>query len=491
MADQTTDLQGQISINPSINISDSGPCKKKISIEISENDIRSNLESQFKNLRKMAQVPGFRVGRAPLRLVEKRFGKEVNQQLKLRLIAEAAEKAIKDNKLDTLGEPDINHENIQLPAGGPMNFEFEVEVKPQFELPELEGIAVERPILEVTDAQIEQELDNLRRDFGTWEVKQGSVLEDDQIIADIKLTYQDAEGKQQQQTVENSEVFIRSGTCFAGHVPVENLAELFKGATVGDTRETSTDVPNTFFNETYRGKKVDVSITVKEIKTLKPAEMNEEFFRRFGMSDATELKNVLRERTESHILQQQRTAMADTIYNYLLKNTTFDLPASLVAQQGLVLLQRQYTRLLLRGVPKEEISKQMEQLRSAGETQAAAQLKLLFIIDKLAEKLGVQVEPEEINGHIAQVAIQRNMRPEKLREQMAKDGSLSQFIMELRASKCVDKILETAKITDVRLEDKTDKKETSEQDSAHPGKKTGETRKKTAAKRTKKKESDE
>ena len=96
----------------------------------------------------------------------------------------------------------------------------------------------------------------------------------------------------------------------------------------------------------------------------------------------------------------------------------------------------------------------MEQLRAGSEEQAKEQLKTFFIMDKVAEKLGIEVTEEEINGHIASVAVQRGQRPEKMKEQMERDGSLAQFRLDIRQSKCIDKLLESARITERAAEEK-------------------------------------
>ncbi|MHC4585321.1 MAG: trigger factor, partial [Planctomycetota bacterium] len=110
-----------------VTIEEAGPCKKKVSIEIPEEAVKMATDKQYENLRKDALVPGFRKGRAPRRLLEKRFGKDMTEQVKLTLLAEASESALKDNELDTLGEPDIDFEKIEMPAEGPLKFDFEVE----------------------------------------------------------------------------------------------------------------------------------------------------------------------------------------------------------------------------------------------------------------------------------------------------------------------------------------------------------------------------
>ncbi len=127
-----------------VTIEEAGPCKKKIIVEIPQKTIENATDGQYHTLRKDAQVPGFRKGRSPRRLLEKRFGKEVTEKVKLQLLADASESAIKDNDINVLRDPDIDFETIELPATGPLKFDFEIEVRHEFELPMLERIAVKK-----------------------------------------------------------------------------------------------------------------------------------------------------------------------------------------------------------------------------------------------------------------------------------------------------------------------------------------------------------
>ena len=146
--------------------------------------------------------------------------------------------------------------------------------------------------------------------------------------------------------------------------------------------------------------------------------------------------------------------MSQQIYRYLLDNTDFDLPVDVVAEHSTSLLQRQYSSLLMRGLAREQIEEQMEQLRAGSEQQAKEQLKTFYIMDKISEELKIDVSEEEINGHIAQLAIQRGQRPERLREEMVRDGSLAQFRLQVRENKCIAKLLESAEITEIKPEKK-------------------------------------
>ncbi len=435
----------------SITVEDSGACKKKITIEVPAEKIKAALDKKYTELRKEAQVPGFRKGRAPLRLLEKRFGTDITGQAKLELMVEASQQAIKDNNLDILGDPDIDHEKVELPESGPMKFEFTVEVRPEFELPELEGIEIEKPTAEVTDEKVEQELAQMCRRAGVWTPKDAPVADEDQVIADVVLI---TEGLADHERLDNTEIFIRKPG-FIARVPVENLHELLIGAKSGDVRKTTIEVPATFYNERYRGKKVDIEITIKDIKELKPAELDAEFLARYGYESIDQLKDSFRNNLVEQSQREARSAMSDQVYHYLLEHTKLDLPAAVVADQSLSLLQRQYSNLLMRGMTREQVDQQMDQLRASSEEQAIEQLKQFFIMDKIAKKFDISVSDDEVNGYIAQAAAYRGRRPEKMREEMMRDGSLTQFSLQVREQKCIEKILEKAKITDVAPEKAT------------------------------------
>jgi trigger factor len=452
-----------------VTIDEAGPCKKKVSIEIPEEAIKIATDEQYKNLRKEALLPGFRKGRAPRRLLEKRFGKDTTEQVKLTLLAEASESALTDSKLDTLGEPDIDFEKIEMPAEGSLKFDFEIEVRPEFELPELEGISVTKTKLEVTDEQIDREIERLQRWSGVWTPrKDGAVEPEDQIIADALIK---AEGIEEQQKLDNIEIHVRQNG-FVGEVPVEKLDELLTGAKCGETKQINIDVPKTYFREEYRGKKVEISIDIKDIKWLKPAELDQAFLARLGMEDENELREKTQDTLHSRLEAQVRTDMSEQIYQYLHDNTNIELPLDIVAQQATSLLQRQYQNLMMRGLPREQLNEQLEQLQAGSEEQAKKQLKTFFIMDKIADKLDIKVDDEEVNGHIAQIAIQRGQRPEKMREDMERNGSLAQFTLEVRQNKCIEKLLETAKITEKKPEKKAKKAKKAKKEPKKSAKKT-------------------
>lgn len=434
-----------------VTIKDAGPCRSKVSVEVPEDTVKAAVDEQYDTLGKESVVPGFRKGRAPRRLLEKRFGKEVSEQIKLKLLADASESAVTDNDLKILRDPDIDHEQIELPESGSLKFEFEVDVRPQFDLPKLEGIKVNKTKAEVTDDQVKEEIEQLRKYSGIWAPREdGAVETDDQIIADAILKI---EGVEEEEKHDNTEIFVRANG-FVGPIPVEKLDELMIGAKEGEKRQTTVEIAKTFVREDYRGKKIDVEITVKEIKWLKPADLDEDFFSRFGVENEAELDDRVRDMLEGRLEQQSRAEMTEQVYKYLLDKADFDLPVSIVAEQASSIVQREYINLIRSGLSREQIAEQTEQLQAGSEDSAKEQLKTFFLMEAVADKLEIKVSEEEINGRIAQIAIQRGQRPEQMREQMEKDGSLTQFSIQVCEEKCIAKLLESAEVSEVKAKKK-------------------------------------
>jgi trigger factor len=450
-----------------VTIEDAGPCKKKVIVEIPHEKIINTTDSQFKELRKDAIVPGFRKGRAPRRLLEKRFGKEANDAIKAKLLADASQSAITDNEIKALSEPDINFDEITLPEEGSLKFDFEVEVRPEFELPALEGIPVSKTKLEVTDEQIEGEIEQLQRYAGVWTPRKDDAAEiDDQILAEATLKI---EGIEEAEKLDNTEIYVRKNG-FVGQVPVEKLDELLVGSKPGDSKQINIEVPKTFYKEEYRGKKVDIQIDIKDIKWLKPAELDEAFIQRFNVESEDELREQIHDRLQKRLESQIKSEMSEQIYQYLDTNTNFDLPLDVVARQADSVLRRQYMNLMMRGLTREQINEHIEKLQAGSEEQAKNQVKTFFIMDKISEKFDISVTEPEINGFIAQLAMERNQRPEKMKEQMEHDGTLAQLELEIRQEKCIAKLLETAKITEKEPETEKSKAEKTTKKKAAPKK---------------------
>ena len=427
-----------------IQVSESGPWKKKISIEVPRKEIDKELDSQYGELRWKAEVPGFRKGRAPRRLIEKRFGKDMSEQTKLRLMAQAFEQIEEEHDFEVLGEVDFDPEKLELPDEGDFNWEYEVEVKPEFEMPNLEGVKIEKPLFEVTTERVDEALEELQKRNGHQEeITEGPAQDDDLVRAAVVMK---VEGVDEEERDEND--MIRVGPAVVMGVYIEDMAATLKGARIGELKKCQAEITDTHVKEEYRGKKADFSLEVKGITRLIAAELNEDFFLKIGVSDESELRQRIEEGLEQQAENEIRRMMAQQVYKYLDEKVKFELPTGVAARHADRFLARRYYELLKRGMAREMIDENLEKLQASSSEEANQQLKMSFIMETVADKLEIEVSEAELNGVVAQIAAQYGRRPERLREELAREGRLETLQNQIRDERAVDKILEMAEVVD-------------------------------------------
>lgn len=440
-ADQEQDFQYDVRIEQS------GPAAKKVTVEIPRDRIEEKMKEQYKELRRHAAIPGFRPGHAPQKLIEKRFADDIKEQVRGQLIQESYEQAVEKNKLQVLGEPVFdNPEQIQLPEDGPLTYSFEVEVQPEFTLPDFKTLNIKKPKINITDENVEQAMKNLREQQGTLiPVEDRGVEAGDYLVADVHVKVGDEVVTHQ----HDAQVVARAGR-IAG-IQVDDLDKQLAGLKGGETRTIRLHAPDTHPNEKMRGKDVKVEFALKDIKRLELAELNDSFLQDLGFENEQELRQALREQMEEKIADDVQSAMRTQVNNFLMQNVQFELPSKLSEKQAERVVNRRAVDLMLRGIPREQVEANVERLKAGAQDEAIRELKLFFILQKIATDFGVDVSEAELNGRIAYMAAQRDERPERLKQTMTKDGSLSNLFITMREQKAVDKILEQASVEEVEL----------------------------------------
>jgi len=264
-----------------VRVEEAGPGTKKVFIEIPQDRIASKLEEQYKELRQQAAIPGFRIGHAPQKLIEKRFANDVKDQVRRALISESYEQAVEKNSLQVTGEPQFdNPELIQLPESGPLTYSFEVEVQPEFTIPELKGLKIKRPKVEISEKNIDQAMQNLREQQGALiPVEDRGVEERDYLMADVDLKIDGNVVAHQ----HDAQIVARPGRI--GGVDVPDLDKQLAGLKEGEKRSIKVTAPQNHPNEVVRGKEVEIEVSLKGLKKLEPVEVNTEFLESLGFEN--------------------------------------------------------------------------------------------------------------------------------------------------------------------------------------------------------------
>lgn len=432
----------------SVTVSDAGPSLKKLTIEVPAATVSDKLRESLDTLAVEAQLPGFRKGRAPRGLIERKFGSTVRDEAKKQLVAQAYAKAIEEHKLRVVGEPTSDLEKVQVNDGKPLVFDVEVEVMPEFTLPTIDGIQVRRPLLEVTDEAVEEELRKIRINEGSLESREETEPGDYLTGHGIMNGPDGEEFYNIQGCVVQAPAADKIGEGMILGIKVADFEKQLGSPKPGDTVKIKATGPENHEVEGVRNADLTITFKIDRIDRIIPAK-TEDLLQQFGFTGEDQLKEAVRSRMYQRIMVQQQSVMRQQIARSLLDNTEMELPQRLTVQQSSRTLQRQRLEMMYRGVEPHVIEEHMAELRAASSDAAQRELKLFFILARAGDDLGVGVTEPEVNGRIAQMAAERNMRPETLRQQLIQSNQVGGIVQQIREHKTLDVILSKAQITDV------------------------------------------
>lgn len=431
-----------------VSIADAGPSRKKLTISVPAQTVSEKLRESLDTLSVEAQLPGFRKGKAPRGLIEKKFGSSVRDEAKKQLVATAYAKAIEEHKLRVVGEPTSDLEKVDVSEGKPLVFDVEVEVMPEFTLPSLDAIPVKRPLMEVTDEMVEEEIRKITINEGSLESRDKPEPGDYLTGHGIMTGPDGQEFHNIQGCVVQLPTAERKGEGMILGIKVADFDDQFGSPVVGDTVTLKAKGPENHEIEGVRNTDLTVTFKVDRIDRIIPARL-EDLLPSTGFSDVGQLKDAVRGRMYQRVMIQQQAVMRQQIAKHLVQGTEMSLPERLTASQSARTLQRQRLELMYRGMEAPAIEEHIAELRSASGDIAQRELKLFFILARASEELRVGVTEQEVNGRIAQLAAERNVRPEQLRQQLIQTNQINGIVQQIVEHKTLDVILSKAQIEDM------------------------------------------
>ncbi len=430
-----------------VKIEDIGPCRKRISIDIPAETVNGQIEMAFASVSHEANIPGFRKGHAPRRLIEKRFGSYVKDETKSRLISAAYQEAVSDNELKVLSQPPAEAmDGIEIESDTPVHFEIEVEVMPEFDLPELKGIKVLKPDTDLPEGMIEEEIKKIAINEGSLDEREdsekGDYLTGNAVMTDSEGTeHYNIEGAVVQIPENDDEGMILG-------VIVPDFAKQIGTPKEGDKLTVNLVGPENHEIEAIRGKDLTIQYEVVKVYRIVPAVIGD-LVSKYGFNDEEQLREMVTTQLTQRAEVQQKSVMRQQITKYLADNISFDLPEGLTAQQAARNLERRRMELMYRGVDPNEIEQKMAELRSSSTESASSELKQFFIINKVSETMEINVEEPEVNAQLVQMAMQQGKRPEQVRDELIKSGQAQTLLQQIREHKTIDSMLEDAEIEEI------------------------------------------
>lgn len=400
-----------------INLKRAKDCKVQMTVEVDANTAEARFQEVLKEFRRAARLPGFREGKAPADLVEKRFAEEAREEVLKSLIPEVYHQSVHSEKVSPVSLPKIS--DVKYTRGQKLSFHAEFEESPNVSVKNYKGMPLKREASDVTDEELEREMRSLlesRAEFDeVLEVR--PVAKGDFVVADIELWQNGAYAAGRSGVL----LFVEQGQD-------DDFFEKVVGAEIGHTREI-----------TRKGQPY-TRVTVKGIRKKRVPELTDDFAKALGQESAEALREALRKEIASYKRSESMEKMKQEVFQKLLKNTSFSLPESLVEKQTERLIEQARRRFVQMGAPEEEWKTEAESIRADMETKAKDQVKLYFILQKIAETESIDLDEMELNERLKSLVEQSGRPLEEVRRVFEEDLRES-----LREKKTVEFLIANAK----------------------------------------------
>ena len=433
-------------LNLDVKVAKKSACERHVTVTISRDDIDRYFDNSFSELMGKAEVPGFRHGRAPRKLVEARFRKDVGDQVKLSLLMDSMTQVSEDGTLSPISEPDFDPVAVAIPDEGPMTFEFDIEVRPEFDLPNWKGLSLERPTHTFSDAEIEKQLKDLLARRGRLVPFDGAAQAGDYVT--VNLSFQDEQGNEISSAKEET-IRVRPVLSFRDG-KVERFDKLMKGVKGGETREGEAKISADAPNEALRGKAIKAIFEVLEVKKLELPEVTPALLEELGgFGSEEELREAVKEQLERRLQYEQQQQARQQVLGALTVAADWDLPPELLRRQARRELERSILELRRSGFGEAEIRAHENELRQNSRAATTRALKEHFILERIAEDEKIEDLPEDYDLEIELIAQQTGESPRRTRAQLEKRGLMDTLRNQIIERKAIDLILSHAKFKDV------------------------------------------
>jgi trigger factor len=416
------------------------PTRVRLTIEVPFSELKPNLDQAYREVARQVRVPGFRPGRIPPRVIDQRVGRgAVLEQAVNEAVPQLYGKALEEHEVFALGQPEL--EITKLDDGKELAFTAEVDVRPKFDIPDLDGMPVTVDDAEVTPDQVEEYIGALRERFASLKGEDRPVADGDYVSIDLAAS---VDGK----AVDDAQASGISYEVGSGSM-LEGLDDALAGMAQGETK--------TFTAELGGGKlaglQADVTVTVHSVKVKELPELNDEFAQSASEFDTLgELRAGTRTQLETMRRSGQAEQARERALDALLARLEIPLPDSMVDQEIELRRESLNDRLSRSGSDLDgylaAVGTTAAELDAEFDADARRAVKAGFILDKLAvqEKLGV--DQAELSAYVAQQAYRMGIAPDRLAKELTDRQQLGSVIADVLRGKALTLIAERAKITD-------------------------------------------
>ena len=415
-------------------------CRKELDLEIPAEEVSKATEKVAKEFARVARVPGFRPGKAPITLIKRRFADDIKGEVLQTLVPERVEKAVAEQKLTPVSQPQV--EKLDYQEGQPLKFRASFEVLPEFSLGNYKSLEIEMPEMAITDESVANTLAEMQQRAATFAPVEGRVVQDGDFVQ-IKL----------HGTPEGGGDPLQADSVLC-HIGAEETMQPFnenlRGANVGDHKNFDVEYPSDYPDAKLAGKKFHYAVDVLGIKVKVLPELNDEFAKDVSeASSLDELKKKVREGLEHERDHRKTELQRERILAELVKLHDFPVPESLVEHQMDVRLERVVRSLAQQGVDPRAVNVDWVSLRRRQAERGRDDVKAELVIDRIASEEKIDVTEEELQHELEHMASHSGESAEAIRARLTKQGALDRMRAKLRSDKTVDWLAQNAHVKTV------------------------------------------
>ena len=430
-----------------VTVENLAPCKKLMRVEVDAQAVDEAFASTTKDFQKQAALPGFRPGKAPKELVLKKYEKDIQDEVKRKLISDSYRKAVEEKKIDVLGYPDI--EEIQFGRGQALQFAATIETEPEFPLPEYKGLPVTREAKSVTEADVERALNLLREQ----QVKYAKV-ERELHAGDIAVVHYAGAcgGKPITDIAPTAKGLTEQKNFWVEMLPqsfIPGFADQLLGAKAGDKRTVNVDFPRDFLTKELAGKHGVFDVEIAEVKEKVLPPLDEAFAKAYDAENLEKLREGVRRDLENELKYKQGRDTRAQIVRALLNQVNFDLPEATLAHETRNVVYDLVRENAKRGVTRDTIEKEKEQIYSIAANSAKERMKLAFLVQRIAEREDIKVAQEEILRRVQTLAAMYQIPADKFLKDLQKRNGLVEIYDQLAHEKVMEFLENNAKVATV------------------------------------------
>jgi trigger factor len=432
-----------------IQVNDVSETRKSLVVTLDAAEVATEQKAVLAEFSQYAQLPGFRPGKVPPAIIAQRYGKQMAEELKQKVVNRAYRGAVEDKKLPILTV--VNVEPGEVAAGQGANVSLTVDIRPEFKLPEYQGLPVTEEPTDPSDSEVENVITGLRGERADFKVAERASQKGDF----VKLAYAGTiDGKPISEIAPDHQIYGAVPQTWeevegehAGVLP--GLGTQLAGLKAGDKKTVAIAFPADFAPvPALAGKNASYDVTVQEVRERVLPPLDETFFKAHQVNDLAGLQAQVRANLKMQKDYQNRAAARRQVTEALAAKVDFPVPQSMVDQEAQQVLRQFIEENMRRGVPEDQFQKDKKQLVEGAQKAAHGRVKLQLLLARIAEEEKLSVTERDLDAYIYREAARANLKPDKLAKELSRDrDQLRSAQQSILFDKAVDFLVSKAKVT--------------------------------------------